>query len=135
MGQLDEAGKYYQRRIALRPDDALSAHVTLGVILWHQGHTVEAQQQFQSALGLWDIAWQRRLQTEAGLLENRALALLGTGEAEAALSDLQKALARRVLSDQLELVRYDLLATASEPLPGLGELRRLLEGNLGEEDR
>ena len=112
LGQLDEAGKHYRRRIELSPDDALNALVALGVILWHQGQTTEAQQQFESAIALWDTAWQRRLQTEAGLLENKALALLGLGKPEDALSALDKALTRRVPGDNLEWVRYDLLATA-----------------------
>jgi len=134
LGQLDEASKHLQRRIELGPDDALNALVTLGVILWYQDHTVEAQQQFESALALWDTAWQRRLQSEAGLLENKALALLGLGQTGDALSELQEALVRRLPGDKIELVRYDLLASAPEPPPGLAEMSRLLDMALNEEE-
>lgn len=133
--RLDEAIPHLQKRVELSPDDALAARVMLGILARHQGRNDEARQQFETALGLWETAWQRRLQTPAGLLENKALALLGAGQPKEALSTLQEALARRVPGDKFDLKLYELLATAPEPPPGLDEMRELLEVALAEEGK
>jgi tetratricopeptide (TPR) repeat protein len=127
LGQLSEAARLYRRRIELHPDDALIARVGLGIIAWHQGDESEARKHLEAALALWETVWLRRDQSPAGLLENKALALLGLGQTEAAITTLKEALAQRLPSDVIEFAPYDLLAAAPEPPPGLAEMRRLLE--------
>jgi hypothetical protein len=82
-------------------------------------------------LAIWETAWSHKLQSPFGLLENKALALLGLGQAEQALVTLKDALARRQPSDSIEFTRYDLLAAVPEPPLGLAEIRRLLEEAAG----
>ena len=110
----------------LSPDDALAAEICLGVIACHRGDAEAARHHFERALAVWDSAWIRRLQTPAGLLENKALALLGLGHSQEAIATLQQALDQRLPGDTIEFYIYDLLATAPEPPDGLEEMVALL---------
>jgi hypothetical protein len=80
--------------------------VKLGLIARYQGRA-ESAGYFQQALERWDAAWNARWQTQAGLLENKAVALLCTGQRAAALATLREALDQRLPSDTIELERYE----------------------------
>ena len=127
MGQFEDAAHHYRRRLELRDEDALNAHVDLGIIARHEGNRAEARDHFEAALEVWHVAWARKIQSRAGLLENKALALLGRGRTEAACETIKQALDARLPGDDIDFVRYDLLAAAPEPPEGLEEVRRLLE--------
>ena len=127
LGKLDEAAELYAQRIRLRPQDALNAHVDLGIIESVRGNEAEARAHFEAALALWDTAWQWRLQTPAALLENKAIALLGVRRTDEAISTLKEALSQRSPTDTIRLTRYDLWATAPNPPPGLDDMRQLLK--------
>jgi tetratricopeptide (TPR) repeat protein len=126
IGRLDEAEAEFLEWIRLSPDDALYAEVSLGCIAFHKGEVDAAQDYFERALAIWDTARQRRLQSDSGLLENKALALLGVGRPQEAISTLHRALEQRSPTDTIDFYRYDLLATAPQPLPGLEEFVSLL---------
>ena len=128
LGQLQQASHHFAQRITGSPANALNAQVTLGIITYHQNQLAEAQNHFATALNLWDTVWEQELQSRSGLLENKALALLGLNRPAEALTTLQDALAQRLPGDTFDdLTRYDLLATAPQPPVGLADLRRLLD--------
>jgi tetratricopeptide (TPR) repeat protein len=126
-GQLEEAIAHFQQRIERQPADALNAHVSLGVIARAQGRESDARQQFEAARTVWEAAKHKRVQSLAGLLENRALLLLGLGREEEAILSLKEALAHRRPSDSIEFTHYKLLAQAPNPPPGLTPMIHLLE--------
>ena len=127
LGRLDEAAEFYAQRIKLRPQDALNAHVDLGIIEFVRGNEVEANTHFEAALDLWGTAWQWRLQTPAALLENKSIALLGLRRKDEAISTMQDALSQRLPTDTIRLTRYNLWATAHNLPAGLDEIRQLLK--------
>jgi tetratricopeptide (TPR) repeat protein len=133
LGNLEKAADFFQKRISLSPDDALAAQVALGCINYSQGEVSEAKEHFQAALELWETAWQRRLQSPAGLLENKALALLGLGDKDEAIATLKEGLSQMLPGDVIDFEYYDLLAQAPQPPEGLKEIRRLLEKAVQEE--
>jgi len=135
LGRLEEAEAEFQERTRLSPDDALSAEVCLGVIARHRGDNEAAARHFERALAIWDTGWQRRLQSPAGLLENKALALLGLGRPQEALAALRQALDQRLPGETIDFYIYDLLAAASESPAGLEEMMALLREAAGEELR
>jgi tetratricopeptide (TPR) repeat protein len=124
LGRLEEARREFEERVRLSPDDALNAHVCLGIIACHLDERTEAQQQFEQALSLWDTAWARRLQTPALLLVDKAIALLGLGRVQEALGAMQEAQCRLLPGDRLEeyTKHLELLTTAPEPPEGLDEV-------------
>jgi tetratricopeptide (TPR) repeat protein len=126
LGRLEEAQSEFQERVRLSPDDALSAAVCLGTIARHQGENERAARHFRRALTLWDNAWQRKLETSADLLMNKALALLGLGRPEEATATLRDALAQQLPGDTIDFYIYDLLAEAPDPPTGLDEMIALL---------
>ncbi len=126
LGRLEKAQSEFQDRVRLSPDDALSAEVCLGTITRHQGEDERAARHFRRALAIWDTAWQRKLQTPAGLLENKARALLGLGRSDEALATLQDALAQRLPGDTINFYIYDLLAEVPDPPAGLDKMIALL---------
>lgn len=126
-GRIREAKTHYEKRITLLPDDAFSAHVSLGVIELCEGKPAEAQITFQKALDLLDTATQRRLQTSASFLEDKAIAFLGLGKSQEAVETLKEALSRRQPRDRINFTPYNLLANIPNPLQGLAEMRVLLE--------
>lgn len=81
-------------------------------------------------LAQWERAWQDRYQSPAGLLANKAIALLCLGRKEEALQTLKEALARRRPGDTIELDDYELLRTAPEPPAGIEEMIALLKGSM-----
>ena len=126
VGRLEKAREEFQARVRLSPDDALDAYVNLGILAQVQGDTQKARANWSQALAIWENAWRMRLQTPAGLLENKALALLGQGETEVALKTLQEALENLYPGDIIELNRYMLLAQAPDPPGGLDKMLSLL---------
>jgi len=126
LGKLDEAAAFYEQRIALRPNDALNAHINLGILESVRGNSEGSEAHFEAALNLWDTAWQWQLQTPAALLENKAIALLGLGQKDKAVSTLKEALSERLPTDVISLTSYDLWATAPFPPHGLDHIRQLL---------
>lgn len=124
-GRLGDAARLYAERIRLSPGDAFNAHVSLGIINWRRRLRDEARSHFDSALAIWDIAWERGLQSPASLLENKALALVGLGRKAEAVAALQDGLGQLRPDDTLGLERYD--ALASDPPDGLSELRGLID--------
>ncbi len=67
-----------------------------------------------------------RLQSIAGLLENKAIALLCVGEKEEAIKTLQEALKNRLPGDDFDLTSYNLLSDSSSPPNGIKEMIDLL---------
>ena len=126
--RLEEARRGFEERVRVRPDDALNAHVSLGIIAYHLDERAEAQQQFEQALSLWDTAWTRRLQTPATLLVDKAIALLGLGRVQEALDVMEEGLRQLLPGDYWKeyVKRLELLAAAPEPLEGLDEMVMLL---------
>jgi tetratricopeptide (TPR) repeat protein len=120
-----QAQYHFNERIHLSPDTALNALVSLGIIARYQDDA-NSDDYFRRALTLWDKAWQARLQTPTGLLENKALALVCLGQREEALETLRDALDQRVPGDTLEFFRYELLAEAPKPPDGIDEMMEML---------
>jgi tetratricopeptide (TPR) repeat protein len=127
--RLEEARRGFEERVRVRPDDALNAHVSLGIIAYHLDERAEAQQQFEHALSLWDTAWTRRLQTPATLLVDKAIALLGLGWVQEALDVMEEGLRQLLPGDYWKeyVKRLELLAAAPEPPEGLDEMLVLLQ--------
>jgi len=91
----------------------------------HRGDEKAAQEHFQAALGLWETAWHVKVQSSCGLLENKALALLGLGWSQEALETLRRALEAREPGETVGMdERY-------HP-PGLEEMVTLLEAAVKE---
>jgi tetratricopeptide (TPR) repeat protein len=134
LDKLDKAVEFFQKRISLSPDDALAAQVALGCINYAQDEISKAKEHFQAALDLWETAWQRRLQSPAGMLENKALALMGLGDKDKAIATLKEALSQMLPGDVIDFEYYDLLAQAPQPLEGLEEMRRQLEAASQEQE-
>ena len=113
-GRLEEAAAEYGKRIELSPDNALHANITLGIIQWHRDQVVEARGHFEKALFLWEDARTAQIQTPAGLLENRAIALLCLGIQPDAFATLTEAFAEAQPADEFDPddARYTLLASA-----------------------
>ena len=86
----------------------------------------ESPNYFRQALTVWDKAWQVRLQSEAGLLENKAIALLCLEQPDEALATLREAIAKRQPGDVLELEQYELLAESPTPPDGLPAMMALV---------
>lgn len=82
---------------------------------------------FQQALAQWDKAWQEHLQSVAGLLENKAIALLCLGQKQEALSTLTQALRQWLPADVIDFALYDLLRTAPHPPDGVEEMIAMLK--------
>ncbi|MGB3217834.1 MAG: tetratricopeptide repeat protein, partial [Anaerolineae bacterium] len=122
---LDQASLHYRERIRLSSQDALSARVCLAVIGCHLGQE-GWKMQCQQASTVWDHAWRVGLQSKAGLLENKALVHLMLGETDEALKLLGQAIAVRLPGDQIELIRYELLAEAAQPPVGVQACIELL---------
>jgi hypothetical protein len=101
--------------------------VTLGIIARHLGDE-DDQPYFRAALDLWPRAWETHVQSPALLLENKALALLGLGRSQEALTALQDALNQRLPGDQIEFFRYDMLRESANPPDGLDEMIALVQG-------
>jgi len=108
------------------PENPFTPLVALGVIARHQG-LAESAEHFQRALEQWDAAWRARWQTPAGLLENKAKALLCLGKKEEALQTLAQAIAQMQPGDTIELDNWELLRTAPAPPVGVEEAIAMLK--------
>ncbi len=126
LGRFDEARREYQERIRLAPENPFTPLVALGVIARHQG-LPESDEHFQHALEHWDVAWRARMQTSAGLLENKAKALLCLGRKDEALQTLAQAIAQMQPGDTMELDDWELLRTAPVPPEGVEEAIAMLK--------
>jgi tetratricopeptide (TPR) repeat protein len=120
------ARRHFEERIRLRPQHSLSAYVSLGIMARHEGDP-NSETHFRRALESFEAAWKARYDTSAGLLEEKALALIGLGRREEALRTLGEMLAQRVPGDDIEFFRYELLGTAPNPPDGVDEAIALLE--------
>ncbi|MBN1813057.1 MAG: tetratricopeptide repeat protein [Anaerolineae bacterium] len=127
LGRIKEAKPLLERCITLQPEGALDAQVGLGMLAWFRGDKEDAEKRFTAALDVWEAAWEDGLQTEAGVLENKAFALLGLGRHEEAVVALREALASFGPNDMIDRTWYDLLAQAPEAPVGLPEMRAVLE--------
>jgi tetratricopeptide (TPR) repeat protein len=125
-GDFEPAREHYGERIRLDPGTALNAVVSLGVIARHQG-AGDSADDFQRALDLWDSARAAGRESQTGLMTNRALALLGLGQPEAALAALREALAAREPDDTVSPRRFELLKSAPRPPEGVDALIALLQ--------
>lgn len=119
------ARRHFEERIRLRPQHSLGAYVSLGIMARHKGDP-NSETYFRRALESFEAARRARYDTLAGLLENKALALIGLGHREEALRTLREMLARRVPGDDVGLFRYELLRTAPKPPYGVDEMITLL---------
>jgi tetratricopeptide (TPR) repeat protein len=130
LGRFQEAQQEYEERVRLRPDDALNALVHLGIIAYREGERDRAEANFTRALEIWDTAWERKPQSSAALLENKALALLGLNHSDEAMATLQKAVEHRSPKDKIDLYDYELFASAPQSPQGVDKvlvvLRRLI---------
>ena len=124
-----QARQELAERIRLHPENTFAPLIQLGVLARHQG-LPEGEQHFRQALAQWERAWQDQYQSPAGLLANKAIALLCLGRKEEALQTLKEALARRRPGDTIELDDYELLRTAPEPPAGIEEMIALLKGSM-----
>jgi tetratricopeptide (TPR) repeat protein len=119
------ARRHFEERIRLRPQHSLGAYVSLGIMARHEGNP-ESTAYFRRGLESFEAAWRARYDTPAGFLEKKALALIGLGHHEEALSTLREMLAQRAPGDVIELFRYELLRTAPNPPDGIDEMIALL---------
>jgi len=126
LGRFDEARREYNERIRLAPENPFTPLVALGVIARHQG-LAESAEHFQHALEHWEAAWRARWQTPAGLLENKAKALLCLGRKEEALQTLAQSIAQMQPGDTIELDDWELLRTAPAPPEGVEEAIAMLK--------
>jgi tetratricopeptide (TPR) repeat protein len=126
LGRFNEARREYNERIRLAPENPFTPLVALGVIARHQG-LPESDEHFQHALEHWEAAWRAKWQSPAGLLENKAKALLCLGRKEEALQTLAQAIAQMQPGDTIELDDWELLRTAPEPPPGVEEAIAMLK--------
>jgi tetratricopeptide (TPR) repeat protein len=124
--EFDKAWHHFNERVRLAPDTALNALVCLGIIARHEDQP-DSDDYFSRALGLWKKAWRARLQTPAGLLENKALALFCLGQKEEALGILADAITQMLPGDTIEFDRYTLLQTAPMPPDGIEEMVAMLK--------
>lgn len=120
------ARRHFEERIRLRPQHSLGAYVALGIMARHEG-APNSEPHFRRALGSFEAARQARYDTLAGLLEKKALALIGLGRREEALRALREMLAQRVPGDDVELFGYELLRTAPHPPDGIDEMIALVQ--------
>jgi len=125
-GKFDEARCELNERIRLAPDNTFTPLVTLGILARHQG-LPESNQHFQAALAQWEAAWRARWQSAAGLLENKAIALLCLDQKDEALQVLKDAIAQMTPGDTIEFESYTLLQTAPAPPDGIEEMIALLK--------
>jgi tetratricopeptide (TPR) repeat protein len=120
-----EARSHFEERIRLRPQHSLGAYVSLGIMARHEGDP-ESAAYFRRALESFEGAWKARYDTPAGLLEKKALALIGLGRHEEAAKALREMLSQRAPGDTVEVFRYELLRTAPNPPAGIDEMMALL---------
>ena len=125
--EFDKSRYHFNKRIRLSPDTAFNALVSLGIIERYYDKYDESIGYLQNALDLWDRAWQVKLQTPAGLLENKALALLCLGEQEEALTTLRQALDQRCPGDVIEFSHYEILKSAPNKPHGIEEMMAILQ--------
>ncbi len=125
--QFDLARHHYQERIRLSPEDALNAYVGLAIIDYSQ-ESESWRSNCERALSVWDKAWQMRLQSEAGLLENKALVYLLLGEQEKVLNLLMESLQVMTPGESIEFYRYEVLAASPQSPEGLEACIELLRG-------
>jgi tetratricopeptide (TPR) repeat protein len=121
----EKARYYFNERIRLEPDNALNALVFLGILDRIQG-TGEGENFLNQALQIYDSAWKLQLQSPAGLLENKAMALLCLGKREEGLKTLRDAMERRLPGDVIELNIYELLRNSPYPPSGIDEMIEIL---------
>ena len=126
LGWFDEARREYNERIRLAPENPFTPLVALGVIARHQG-LAKSDEHFQHALEHWKAAWRAKWQTPAGLLENKATALLCLGKKDEALQTLAQSIAQMQPRDTIELDDLELLRTAPEPPAGVEEAIAMLK--------
>lgn len=86
-----------------------------------------ARPHFEAALSSWDSAERAKVQSEFGLLGNKALALLCLGETDEATETLKRAITRRLPGDTVDLTGLYLLRKAAQPVAGLETAIALLE--------
>lgn len=121
----EKAIQHYQERVRLQPDTALSALVSLGKLARVEGDD-KSNSYFEQALAVFDKAEQLRIQSVAGLLENKAFALLCLNQPEEAYHTMQEAIAKRIPDDNFDLDSLKLLATAPNPPEGLEAITELV---------
>ncbi len=126
LGRFDEARHEYNERIRLAPENPFRPLVALGVIARYQG-LPESDEHFRRALEHWDAAWRARRQTPAGLLEDKAKALLCLGRKEEALQTLAQAIAQMAPGDTMDLDDWELLRTAPAPPEGVEQAIAMLK--------
>jgi tetratricopeptide (TPR) repeat protein len=90
--RLQDAESAFRMRIHLSPSDALAANVLLGAIAQYHGETESAHGAFARALDVCEIAEQRGIYSRSGLLESKAIALIGLGKRKQALDTLARAI-------------------------------------------
>lgn len=132
LGRLQEAQRAFEERVRLRPRDAFSASVALAVIACHGGKADAQNAHSGRALDLWDVAWRGQLQSDAGLLEGKALALLMLGRSDQAIAVLREALACRLPGHTTDLWMYELLATGKQPPDGVDRAMAILRDAMGD---
>ncbi len=120
-GKFDEARRELQERIRLAPENTFTPLVTLGILARYQG-LPESDEHFQRALTQWEAAWCARWQSPAGLLKNKAIALLCLGRKDEALQILEEAIAQMTPGETIEFEFYDLLQSAPQPPEGIAEM-------------
>lgn len=129
-GELEAAIKFYQVRIHTRADDAFNAYTYLGIIARQQGKKVEAQAYFTKALVVWEKAWEHRLQPPSDLLEIKALALLGLGQIEPAITLLKETLSQRKPSAEMKFSSWESITQRLEwsqnDMTKIAQLRALM---------
>jgi tetratricopeptide (TPR) repeat protein len=126
LGRFEEARQALAKRLRLKPDNTFAPLVTLGVLARHQGQP-ESEQHLRQALAQWEKAWHDRLQTPAGLLENKAKALLCMGKKDEALKTLAEAITQMLPGDTIEFDDYKLLQASPAPPDGIEQMIKMLE--------
>jgi tetratricopeptide (TPR) repeat protein len=124
--RFDLARHELAERIRLHPQNTFAPLIQLGVLARHEG-LPESEQHFRQALAQWEQAWRDKYQSVAGLLKNKAIALLCLGQKEEALRTLAEAIRQRLPGDVIDFANYELLRTAPQPPEGIEEMIALLK--------
>ena len=126
-GRFEEARTYLDKFFELYPEGIVESHIMLGVLEYRDGNIVVARQQFEQGLVLWQKEWAKQGQSKAGLLDEKAIALLCLGKRKEALSTLQDAIDVMIPGDVFSYPLYEMLAEAPEPPDGLDDMVALLK--------
>jgi tetratricopeptide (TPR) repeat protein len=125
-GRLEEAMYELNERVRLEPNNAFTPLTLLGTIARHLG-LPESRDYFQRALEGWETAWRVRWQTSAGLLKNKATALICLGQKGEALQTLSEAIEQMLPGEIIDFEGFRLLQTAPEPPNGIEQMTEMLK--------